>query len=253
MNIDLWIVVIAGIGIGLVTIGIIRYLELRRFKAIREAGAALGLRPLEKGEPLALPSVALMRTRRRGVGMGLRGSWRGHPVLLFDLFHSAGTSVSRQTVLMVRFDDASVPEFAAIERNANRYLPSVDLNPVTDAPAAVTKHWLLYTRSGRWPFGERIGDWMRESHGRKGWFSSGWSIEGIGDALYVYRRGVLAKPGRLAAWLDEALAEASGFASRAETIPAEAAADCTIVGGGRDLLPFKASLRFTRHWTIRRR
>jgi hypothetical protein len=254
MNSELWLILLAGIGIIALTAGILRYFEQRRIKAMKAAGTDLGLTPLSKGERFNFLPVELIRKKGRGIGVGLKGNWRGHPILVFDLFHPAGKSVSIQTVLMTRFDHKNFPEFAAIERNANFYLPTVDLPPAQDAPDELKKHWLLYTRTSRWPFGAALNDWMKENRGRKSRFSSGWSFEGTNNALYVYRRGNTVKPSLLSQWLDEALDEAREFASRAEAAaPDGVTAETVSSSAERDLSGVKTTFRITRSWTIGKR
>lgn len=250
---ELWVGLLVGLGIIALTIGVLRYFELRRHKAMAAAGTALGLTPLGKGERFNFVSVELMRKKRRGIGVGLRGSRKGQPVLVFDLFHPASESVSTQTVLMTQFDDRHFPEFAAVERNANFYLPTVDLAAAEDAPDALKKHWRLHTRTGHWPFNAELNDWMGENRGRNGWFGSGWSFEGAGHALYVYRRGTTAKPAQLAQWLDEALAEAQGFVKRAETRPDDAAVETVEATAGAGLSGMKMKVRITTTRTVKQR
>ena len=62
-----------------------------------------------------------------------------------------------------------------------------------------------------WPFGAALAEWMGKNRGRSAWLSSGWSYEGHGRSLYVYRPGTTAKPKKPGLWLDEAAAEAQGF------------------------------------------
>lgn len=87
-----------------------------------------------------------------------------------------------------------------------------------EASGALKKHWLLYAKDGHWPFSAALAEWMGKNRGRSGWLSSGWSFEGHGTSLYVYRRGTTAKPNKLGLWLDEAVAEAQGFALRADAL-----------------------------------
>lgn len=250
---ELWTGLLVGLGIIALSIGVLRYFELRRHKAMAAAGTALGLTPLEKGERFNFIPVELMRKKGRGIGVGLRGSRKGQPVLVFDLFHPAGKSVSIQTVLMTQSDDRYFPEFAAVERNANFYLPTVDLPTAEDAPDALKKHWRLYTRTGHWPFNAELNDWMGENRGRNGWFGSGWSFEGSGHALYVYRRGTTAKPAQLAQWLDEALAEAQGFVKRVGAAPDDAAVETVVATAGTGIPGIKMTVRTTTTWTVKRR
>ena len=99
---------------------------------------------------------------------------------------------------MTHFNDKVFSEFAAIEKKANLHSPTVDLPLAEDAPGALKKHWLLYAKDGHWPFSAALAEWMGKNRGRSGWLSSGWSFEGHGTSLYVYRRGTTAKPNK--AW-----------------------------------------------------
>src|SRR5258708_25017464 len=126
-DLKFWIVFAGLLCVLALTIVAIRYFERRRNAAMRAAGSALGLTPFGHGERFTLPSVELMRKRGRSVGAALAGEWKGRPIVVFDLAHRTGKSVSVQTVLMASFEALSIPEFAAIERNFNRYYPTVDL------------------------------------------------------------------------------------------------------------------------------
>ncbi len=173
---------------------LVRFLERRRIKLMKAAGAALGLVPLAKDEGFAFVSVELMRKRGRGIGVCLSGNWKGYAVHVFYLFYPSGKSVSIQTVLMTHFNDKAFPEFAAIEKNANLHWPTVDLPLVEDVPGALKKHWLLFAKDGHWPFGAALAEWMGKNRGRTGLLSSGWSYEGHGTSLYVYRTARLPSP-----------------------------------------------------------
>jgi len=182
----------------------------RRARLFKEAGIALGLQALQPGEHAVLPSTELMRKKRRWLGAALQGEWQGLPVMVFDLFHPASKSISRQTVLAVRHAGAHWPEFALIERDALKYFPSVDIEQAQGAPQELRRRWYSYTRDGEWPFGDALTRWLLP-RARTGWFNQRWSYEGDGSRLVVYRRGTLASPKRLKTWLDEALAEAQGL------------------------------------------
>jgi hypothetical protein len=200
------------LGVCALTIVVLVALDRRRRQALRAAGASLGLVAVERGVRVALPAVPAMRKRRLGLAVALRGEWRGVAVEVIDIFFPAVEAVARQTVLVARLPHFSCPEFAVIERHANQYLPSGDLPTVDDAPEALRKHWIAYARGGRWPFADTLATWLGSGRGRRHWWGTGWAYEGHGNLICVYRRNVTASPGHLAAWLDEAMAEATGFA-----------------------------------------
>src|ERR1051326_8127792 len=116
-------IVIFAIGIALMagTLALVQGLDRRRARLLKEAGTALGLRPLEKGEQLAVPSVEIMRKPGRTVGAALEGHWHGEPIMIFDLSYPAGKSPSRTTVFLLRLAQPRIPEFAAIRKNAWLY------------------------------------------------------------------------------------------------------------------------------------
>lgn len=244
MDKELWVILAIGLGVMVTTVLLVMFFSRLRIKAMKAAGTALGLIPLNKGETFAYAPVELMRKKGRGIGVGLRGHWQGQPVLVFDLFHPSGRSVSMQTVMMLQRDDWHFPEFAAIERNANYYVPTVDLQKVADAPGDLGKHWHLYSRDGHWPFGPALGEWLGKNRGRRGWYTSGWSFEGNGHALYVYRRSSRPWAGQLAGWLDEALSEAREFARRAETVPGIRVAEESLASPQGDILRVKTTTTF---------
>src|SRR5215471_21318338 len=119
-------------------------LERRRARLLKTAGAALGLRPLERGEPLAVPSVEIMRKRGRTFGAALEGTWQGERIMVFDLSYPAGKNISQTTVFLLRLPQPSIPEFAAIRKDLLLYTPTVDLPKVQDVPHSLKSHWLLY-------------------------------------------------------------------------------------------------------------
>lgn len=244
-----WLAILLGLGAIALTVAAVRYFEQRRIRAMKAAGIALNLEPLAKGERFNFVSVELMRKKRRGIGVVLSGHWQGQPVAVFDLFYPAGKSVSIQTVLMTRFDDVRCPEFAAIEKNANLYRPTVDLPLAEDAPPALAKHWLLYTRDGHWPFGDELTIWMGKGRGRGGWFSSGWSYEGGGSSFYVYRRSTTAKPRELEQWLNEALTEARELAQRVNVAADFGEPEFEPATPERDLFKTKIKFRVEKSFT----
>ncbi len=199
-----WIVVIGTAAIA-VTLMLVQAWERRRARLLKEAGTALGFRPLEKGEPLAVPSVEIMRKRGRILGAALEGTWKGERVLVFDLSYPAGKSISNTTVFMLRLAERRLPEFAAI-KDILLYTPTVDLPRVQAPPASLKGHWLLYAPQGAWPFGEEVAEQLQQN--------SQWSIEGRGSGLFVYRRAKRAPTKTLQSWLDEAFAEAQEFVRR---------------------------------------
>src|SRR5262245_29082465 len=79
-----WIVVIS-VACMAGTLAIVKGQVRRRARSLKQAGTALGLRALTKGERLAVPSVEMMRKRGRSVGGALEGRWQGEPVMVFDL------------------------------------------------------------------------------------------------------------------------------------------------------------------------
>ncbi len=232
-------------------LALVRFFEQRRTNARKAAGTASGLVPFAKGERFGYVPAELRRRKGRGIGVGLKGNWQGRAVLVFDLFHPAGKSVSMRTVPMTRFRDKSFAEFAAIEKNAKLYRPSVDLPVAADAPGELKKRWLLDARRGHWLFGAALAEWLGKNRGRDGWFSSDWSFEGHGTASYAYRRGTTAKPRRLAQWPDEALAEARELVRRAEAPAGDSAAEIEFAAPERDLLRVKTTLGVERRieWT----
>jgi len=200
-----WIVLI-GITAIAMTLMLVQAWERRRARLLKEAGTSLGLRPLEKGEPLAVPSVEIMRKRGRILGAALEGTWKGGRVLVFDLSYPAGKSISNTTVFMLRLAERRLPEFAAIRKDIFLYTPTVDLPRVQTPPASLKWHWLLYAPQGEWPFGEELAEQLEQNRQ--------WSIEGRGSGLFVYRRAKRAPTKTLQSWIDEAFAEAQEFARR---------------------------------------
>src|SRR5438093_9537203 len=79
-----WILVIGTAAIAL-TLRLVQAWERRRARLLKEAGIALGFRAFEKNEPLAVPSVEIMRKRGRILGAALDGVWKGERVVVFDL------------------------------------------------------------------------------------------------------------------------------------------------------------------------
>jgi hypothetical protein len=254
MNTTAILVVVGLFGAGLVLLVVLTRLDRLRREAMRAAAPALGLTPLDPGNPVTLPSVELLRKKRRGLSVVLAGEWQGQAIHVFDVFYPSTESISRQTVLATRFPGRHWPEFALIERNANRSTPTVDLPKAEDAPEAVRGHWLAYTRSGRWPFSEALTQWLGRGRGRAHWWTTGWAYEGHGDTLYVYRRSATAKPGSLAEWLDEAMSEARGFAEVAGADSGSATVEpMTLTGpAGPASAGLRISVRTTRTWTTKR-
>ncbi len=255
-DLSLWIGLLVGAAIIASAVAVLKFFERRRSHAMYAAAAELKLEPLAKGERFYLASVELMRKKGRGVGAALRGSWKGRRITVFDLFHPAGKSVSQQTVLAADFPEQRFPEFAAIERNAADYTPSVDIPGVTDAPSRLAKRWYLHTPDAHWPFQETLAGWLGNGRGRHGLFGVGWSYEGHGTVLFVYRRGRLAPAREFASWLDEALGEAEAFAKHAQSSQDDTT-DAAISEDGfpRDFLRIKATVKVEKHyaWSMKGR
>src|SRR5215471_5575707 len=95
-------IIVIGLSLMIGTMVLVTKWEHRRIRRFKEAGVALGLRPFGEDEPLALPSVELLRKRRRTIGAALKGTWKGEPVIIFDLSFPAGKSVSQTTVFLLR-------------------------------------------------------------------------------------------------------------------------------------------------------
>ncbi len=206
-----WILIIGVAGMA-GTLWLVTSWEQHRARLLKQAGMALGFRALEKGEPLAAPSVEIIRKRGRTIGAAIEGSWRGEPIMVFDLSYPAGKNVSRTTVFLLRLPQPRIPEFAAIRKNIWLYTPTVDLPRAEDAPASLRRHWLLYAPGGRWPLGDEINGWL----GR----NKNWSVEGRGSGLFVYQRAKRVPTKALEVWVDEAYREAKEFMQLlADTLP----------------------------------
>ena len=145
----LWILLIGTAAIA-ATLMLVQGWERRRARLLKEVGTALGFRAVEKNEPLAVPSVEIMRKRGRIIGAALEGTWKGERVLVFDLSYPAGKSISQTTVFMLRLSEPRLPEFAAIPKNIWLYTPTVDLPRVETRPGPLKSHWLLYAPEGQW-------------------------------------------------------------------------------------------------------
>lgn len=189
------------------------WLHRHRSRFMRKAGIRAGLTPLGPGESFHFTPVPLLRKRNRGIGAALRGTCQGRPVMVFDLFHPMGKTMAMQTVLMVELGEARLPEFAAIPRDPKLYAPTMDMRPVEPAPPELAARWHLYSRNGRWPLGPAVTAWLAQET------DAGWSFEGTGQVLYVYRRSAVASPWRLRPWIEEACGKAMAFSSRAAELP----------------------------------
>ena len=220
-----------------------------RVRRMIAAGTALGLARVAPGESIALPATELARKSRRFFGAMLQGEWNGVPMLVFDLYHSGSRSIVRQTVLGIRLAEP-LPEFALVERDWNKYRPTLDIPEVKDAPAPLQRSWYVHTRDGNWPFDEALTNWLAP-RADTSWLRQRWSYEGAGSRLLVYRRHRLVRASTLRSWLDEALAEAQGFAAHAHAdgMVGDAVAEEIYTSSGsveRDGLRLKFSMRLKR-------
>jgi hypothetical protein len=229
-----WILVIGVAGM-MTAFALVTAWERRRARMLKEAGMALGLRPLERGEPLRVPSVEIMRKRRRSIGAAVEGHWRGAAVTVFDLSYPVGKSTSQTTVFVFRLPQPRLPEFAAIHKNLWLYTPTVDLERVQGPPQSLRRHWYLYTRDGSWPLGNDVDQWLAANEQ--------WSFEGRGSGLFLYRRSKRAPARHLQAWLDEALAASYEFIRRVPRGIADTTPEVGEPVVTRKVLRFKASVR----------
>ncbi|HEU4619840.1 MAG TPA: hypothetical protein VFV10_17510 [Gammaproteobacteria bacterium] len=207
------LVVILVLGVACVAVAVfgVKAWERRRARMLKEAGAALGLRAYEKGEQLIVPSVEIMRKRRRTIGVVLEGEWKGSRIKIFDLSYPTSNAVARTTIFMLRLGSRRIPEFAAIRKSLLLYRPTVDLPRVESPPPGPARRHLLYAPNAEWPLGEDAAKFLQRT--------PGWSFEGRGSGIFLYRRGKRAPAQSLEAWIDEAYDLSMEIAKR---IPAPA-------------------------------
>ncbi len=191
--------IICGLTLMIGTLALVTMWEHRRIRLFREAGVALGLRAFGEDEPLALPSVELLRKRRRTIGAALKGAWKGEPVIIFDLSYPAGKSVSQTTVFMLRLPEPRIPEFAAIRKNFLYYTPTVDLPRLKHPPESLRRGWYLYAPDDQWPLSAGAAQAIAAIGGQ-------WSCEGSGSGLFIYQRGNRTSIRNLEQWMDAAMA-----------------------------------------------
>ena len=191
-------VIVIGLSLMIGTLVLVTKWEHRRIRQLKEAGVALGLRPFGEDEPFALPSVELLRKRRRIVGAALKGTWKGEPVTVFDISYPAGKSVSQTTVFMLRLREPRIPEFAAIRKNFWLYRPSVDMPRLNHPPEPLRHGWHLYAPGREWLLGDAASQAIADIGGQ-------WSFEGSGTGLFLYRRGKRTPIRDMEQWMNEAL------------------------------------------------
>jgi hypothetical protein len=230
----LWILLI-GFSLMAGSLWAVRAWERRRARLLKNAGSGLGLRALEKGEPLNAPSVEIMRKQGRSIGAVLEGTWQGELITVFDLSYPAGKSVSQTTVMMLRLSEPRIPEFAAIRKDIWLYTPTVDLPKVQALPASLKAHWLLYAPNAEWPLDGSVNEWLARN--------PNWSIEGRGSGLFLYRRGKRAPANGLREWIDDAITEAKELARRIPAGRPGAVIDDGELAPHHQVFTFKASFR----------
>jgi hypothetical protein len=201
---------------------------------LKEAGAALGLRAYEKGEQLIVPSVEIMRKRRRTIGVVLEGEWKGSRIKIFDLSYPTSNAIARTTIFMLRLGSTRVPEFAAIRRNLWLYRPAVDLPRVENPPPELARSYRLYAPNAEWPLGEDAAKYLQRR--------LGWSFEGRGSGIFLYRRANRAPTHALEAWIDEAFDAAMEIAKRIPVPPSDVAVEAE--GGFGRKLTFSSKISF---------
>jgi hypothetical protein len=190
-------ILMLGLSLMIGTFFLVTKWEQHRIRRFKEAGVALGLRAFGEDEPMALPSVELLRKRRRSIGAALKGTWRGESVAIFDLSYPAGKSVSQTTVFMLRLREPRIPEFAAIRKSFWLYLPSVDLPRLNPPPEPFRHGWYVYAPDEKWTLTDAVSQAIGNLNGQ-------WSCEGYGSGLYLYQHGKRTSVQNLEQWMDAA-------------------------------------------------
>ena len=185
--------------------------DKRRRRALAAAGPSQGFQPLPPGNPPAIALLPILEHRSHTWGQILQGSRGGCEVLLFDYSYSVGKDGSNQTVVAFRSPTAALPKF---QLRSNRFWASTG--------------WGAY-RANRVHFGEDPA--FNKSYlltgpdeqALSGFFHSGlrsflvsmpdqgWTIEGYGDWLALYRHGKKAGPNGLFDFAERAGQVAASF------------------------------------------
>jgi hypothetical protein len=228
-------IIICGLSLMIGTLALVTKWEHRRISRFREAGVALGLRAFGEDEPLALPSVELLRKRSRTIGAALKGNWKGEPVTIFDLSYPAGKGASQTTVFMLRLPEPRIPEFAAIRKNFLDYTPTVDLPRLKHPPEALRRGWYVYAPGEQWPLS---GGAVQAIAG----IGRQWSCEGSGSGLFLYQRGKRTPIRNLELWMGEAMEVAREIGCHLpNTLVAETIEGSSQHSIHRNVFSFKAS------------
>jgi len=189
---------IIGLALIIGTWVLIKKWEHRRIRHFKEAGVALGLRAFGEDESLALPSVELLRKRRRSIGAAMKGIWKGESVTIFDLSYPAGRSMTQTTVFMLRLREPRIPEFAAIRKNFWLYRQSVDMPRLKQPPEALRRSFYIYAPCEQWLLSDAATQAIANMGGQ-------WSCEGSGSGLFLYQRGKRTPIRDLDKWMDAAM------------------------------------------------
>lgn len=207
--------------------------EIREYDA---SALRLGLGIWQRSDDLLLPALIDYPIPSGGVDLYLGGRWKGRMIHLFRLNYLAGTDHAgpvgtTRFICQVEFPDRKFPAFNAEWTNLSRpKLFDSSFKRVDPQPTNVNQNWQLYTPSGTWPFGYRLGEWLGEARGlaylagdEKGCLP-GFNFEGCGPWIQVhgYCRGPASFAEQdIARFLDLAIAEAEGFAAHAEEASGE--------------------------------
>jgi hypothetical protein len=192
-------IIIGGLSLMIGTLVLVTKWEHRRMRRLKEAGVALGLRAFGEDEAMALPSVELLRKRRRTIGAAMKGTWKGESVTIFDLSYPAGKSVSQTTVFMLRLREPCIPEFAAIRKKFLYYTPTVDLPRLKFPPEPLKRGFYVYAPDEKWLLSDTAAQAVSDAGGQ-------WSCEGSGSGLFLYQLGKRTSIRNLEQWLDAAMA-----------------------------------------------
>lgn len=211
-------VILIGVAFLVLVPAVNAYLRAKRRRELREEAPRLGLRFLEDGEPRDLelsPHPLFSRGRDHRLENMMEGPMSGFGLRIFDYAFVTGSGKSRkthrQTVAAIELPGAPLPEFELFpERLCHWFAELVGYRDIDfDGHDAFNRAYRLLGKDEaavRGRFGTELLNRLADR--------PGWTIEGAGRTVLLYRPQTLVAPAELARFVDDARELALGFGSR---------------------------------------
>ncbi len=203
-----WVLLVAGLaGAMALAIVLVGGWLNRRKRALVEAGRRMGLTALAPGEQLRVPVVPLLDRPRREYLVVLTGLINGRDGAFLDLFVGSGEQWDLQSTVLLQDPEAEMPRFQLrMPRRWQTYPRTQGHRVHMDSPEGAMHRIELISDDAEWArsmFSPASGRFFERVQLGK------WTIEGLGNAVVVYRWGTRVPVRRFEGYVEQAAALAA--------------------------------------------